>query len=58
MNATVSWHLIGYALACVVTPFAWGLVIVWVSNRMDRRLVRRRPRDGRRKLPRPIEYHI
>jgi hypothetical protein len=54
----VSWHLIGYALACVVTPLAWGLVIVWVSNRMDRRLVRRRPSSGRRKLPRPIEYHI
>jgi hypothetical protein len=54
----VSWQLIGYALACVVTPFAWGLVIVWVSNRMDRRLVRRRPHGGRRKLPRPIEYHI
>ena len=54
----VSWHLIGYALACVVTPLAWGFVIVWVSNRMDRRLVRRRPSGGRRKLPRPIEYHI
>jgi len=39
----VSWQLLGYARACVVTPLAWGLVIVWVSNRMDRRLVRRRP---------------
>ena len=50
-----------YALACVLVPVAWGLIVVWVSNRIDQRLVRRNGRKGsggRRRAPRPIEYHI
>jgi hypothetical protein len=46
---------IGYALACVLVPVAWGLVIVWISNRLDRRFVARG--DGGR-APHSIEYHI
>lgn len=46
---------IGYAFACVLAPVAWGLVIVWISNRLDRRLVSHRG-DGER--PPSIEYHI
>ena len=47
------WQQIGYALACVLVPITWGLIIVGVSNRMDRRLI-----HERRGEPRPIEYHI
>ena len=56
----MDWGRIGYALACVVAPLAWGLIIVWVSNRMDRDLLRKGGgrRGGKRRAPRPIEYHI
>ncbi len=54
----MNWTLIGYSLACVVVPVAWGLIIVWVSNRMDRRLFRDSQRQRKRKPPRSIEYHI
>lgn len=47
-------ELIGYSLACVVVPVAWGLIIVWISNRMDRRLLR----GSKRSHEQPIEYHI
>jgi hypothetical protein len=56
----VTLHTVGYALACVLVPVAWGLVVVWVSNRLDARILRhdRRTGHGRRRRPRPIEYHI
>jgi hypothetical protein len=56
----LSWHTVGYALACVVVPVAWGLVVVWASNRLDRYLLRSRGagHDGEQRQPRPIEYHI
>ena len=31
----MSRQSIAYALACVVVPVAWGLVVVWLSNRLD-----------------------
>ena len=52
----MNWTQIGYALACVVVPIGWGLVIVWISNRMDRRLLTHGGRGKR--SPHPIEYHI
>lgn len=54
----MNWKLIGYSLACVMVPVVWGLIIVWVSNRMDRRLVRAGRRERKGKPPNPIEYHI
>jgi len=42
----VSWSTAGYALACVLVPVAWGLVVVWVSNRLEER-IRRRDREYR-----------
>ena len=53
----MNWEQIGYAAACVILPLGWGLVVVWVSNLIDRRVVGRR-RGQRRHRPRPIEYHI
>jgi hypothetical protein len=54
----MDWQLIGYSLACVIVPIAWGLVVVWISNRLDALLLRN-GRSGRgRKPARPIEYHI
>lgn len=52
----MDWRVLAYALACVVVPIGWGLVIVWISNRMDRRLLQRGGEGARR--PPPIEYHI
>ena len=52
----MNWTQIGYALACVVVPIGWGLVIVWISNRMDRRLLAHGGKSKR--SPHPIEYHI
>lgn len=50
---------IAYAAACVVLPVVWGLVVVWVSSRIEARVARRsRSRRGARRRVRPIEYHI
>jgi len=56
----VNWYTVGYALACVIVPVAWGLIVVWVSNRLDARILRhdRRMKPAARRRPRPIEYHI
>jgi hypothetical protein len=45
---------IGYALLCIVTPMAWGLVVVWVSNFVERKVRRSAKGD---EVP-PIDYHI
>ena len=50
----MNWEMIGYSLACVIVPVAWGLIIVWISNRLDQRLLR----GGTRSREHPIEYHI
>jgi hypothetical protein len=57
---TLTWHTVGYALACVFVPVAWGLIVVWISNRLDARILRHDRRTGHRgrRRPRPIEYHI
>jgi hypothetical protein len=51
---------IAYAVACVVLPVAWGLAVVWASNRIEERVARRAHarRGSRRRHVRPIEYHI
>jgi hypothetical protein len=50
-----------YALACVLVPVLWGVLVVWVSNRLEGRLFRPRPHDpatGQPPSPPPVEYHI
>jgi hypothetical protein len=54
----VDWSLIAYALACVVVPITWGLIVVAISNRIDRHLVHGGQPGEDRRAPRPIEYHI
>jgi len=54
----MDWQLVGYSLACVMIPVVWGLIVVWISNRMDALLLRTRRGGRRRKRARPIEYHI
>jgi len=55
------WGLIGYAVACVVTPVAWGLLVVWASNGVAHIARRRRPSDSTEAEEppiAPIDYHI
>jgi hypothetical protein len=52
----MDWQEIGYAIACIAVPVLWGLVIVWVSNRVDRRLLR--GDHTRDRKVHPVEYHI
>jgi hypothetical protein len=58
---TMSWQSVGYAAACVLVPVFWGVVVVWLSNRIERRVLGAggEARHGRkqREVP-PIEYHI
>ena len=59
------WERLGYVFACLTVPVAWGIFVVWASNRIERRV--RRRAEARRKrgdaatapeeLP-PLEYHI
>ena len=56
-----SWWNVGYALTCVLVPVVWGLVVVWISNRIERRMLGRTwaaKGHGKRRSVRPIEYHI
>jgi hypothetical protein len=42
-----------YIIACLVVPVAWGLLVVWASNAIEKRL--RDDPDGEKPT---IEYHI
>lgn len=52
---------IGYAIACVTVPMLWGLLVVWVSDRIERRVLKSGLEQGKTAkeatLP-PIDYHI
>ncbi len=57
----MDWYKVGYVLACVAVPTMWGLVVVWVSNALERRVSRRgrgKHRARRQREVHPIEYHI
>lgn len=51
-----------YAGACVLLPVAWGLAMVWVTNRIERLVSRRlshHEESGGTPAPPPtVEYHI
>ena len=59
MTAAERWW---YAGACVLLPVAWGLAMVWITNRVEHWLSRRRDRRGdsgsASPPPPPVEYHI
>ncbi len=55
------WERIGYAVACVVVPVAWGMLVWWASNRIEKRVLlhgRRKGQDDAQATLPPIEYHI
>jgi hypothetical protein len=54
------WQLIGYAVACVVTPVVWGLLVVWAANRVERVVQKRRAASSASEVKAfpPIDYHI
>ena len=55
----MNWQTILYALACVIAPVAWGLIVVWVSNRIERATRLRLPEKAAEKSEAPpIDYHI
>jgi len=50
-----------YIAACVVVPLLWGLLVVGVSNRIDRWAKRRRAIDSGNAVSDDamrVEYHI
>jgi len=57
----MTWESVGYATLCVVVPVVWGVIVVWMSNWIERHLGgshRGSDRQRKRRPPRPIEYHI
>jgi len=53
----MTWQSVAYALACVFVPVVWGVLVVWISNRLEGRVLGAGDDDKKRKAP-PIEYHI
>lgn len=55
------WSAVGYAVACVVVPVAWGLLVVRTSTWAERQLLKRRRDEptaqSAEEFP-PIDYHI
>jgi hypothetical protein len=51
-----------YALACVVAPVLWGLIVVGITNRLEQRLFHSHQTgtgpEGERPAPPPLEFHI
>jgi hypothetical protein len=50
-------RVIGYALLCVAVPLAWGLLVVLISNAIERKMRDGKKTDAFEDVP-PIEYHI
>ncbi len=52
---------IGYAITCVVVPVLWGILIVWISDRVEDAVKRRDLKSGKTPeesaMP-PLDYHI
>lgn len=56
----MTWRSVAYALACVIVPVVWGVVVVWISNRIESRVLGADAdaRDPEKRKAPPIEYHI
>jgi hypothetical protein len=52
---------VGYAAACILVPLLWGLMIVWISDRIEgavkRRGIARGKTPDESAMP-PLDYHI
>ena len=57
----MSWRSIGYAALCVIVPSAWGMIVVWVSRQVEKRVLQQGRRKGKSDeqatMP-PLDYHI
>ncbi len=50
-----------YALACVIIPVAWGLLMVWATDRLEPILFHHKQHDAddpEKPAIKPLEYHI
>jgi hypothetical protein len=55
------WERIGYAALCVIVPVAWGLLVWWTSNHIEKVVLahgRRKGQDDAEATMPPIDYHI
>ena len=52
-----NWSKVGYALLCIIVPLAWGLLVVGISNGIERILRGSKKTDSTEDVP-PIDYHI
>lgn len=53
----MKWSEVGYALFCIAAPMAWGVLVVFVSNLIERKARGARQQGAAQEAP-PIEYHI
>ena len=53
-------NAVGYALLCIAAPLLWGLLVVWASNQVERKVVRQRAKHPNETTGsvEPIDYHI
>lgn len=60
----MNWHILGYALLCIIAPVAWGLLVYKASTIVEGRVLKKSstkaPATGRKFSDDtlPLEYHI
>lgn len=57
----MEWERIGYAALCVIVPVAWGLLVLRVSNAIERRVKAQGQRQGKTEeqaTMEPLDYNI
>lgn len=60
-NHTMPIHSWLYALACVLIPVAWGLLMVWATDHLEPLLFhhhKHSPESPDKPAIKPLEYHI
>ncbi|WP_165864216.1 hypothetical protein [Capsulimonas corticalis] len=55
------WNLLAYAALCVCVPAIWGVIVYWISSKIERRVLSPHSsvseRDGEAPTL-PLDYHI
>ena len=54
-------HTIPYIIACIVFPVLWGLIVYWISNKIEQKV--QRSESSSTPTPNsadilPLDYHI
>lgn len=58
------WNAIVYALICVIVPVAWGLVVYFISNKVEHAALKHTPKGQNGTTlrdesdPIPLDYNI